>query len=152
MQSNDARTLVQCAVPTALAGAVAAAVSGVLAGGKGAIGAAVGAVVVLLFMGVGLTVLQRTAKSLPHLFQAMGMLLYTTQILLLLIVLIAFKNTTLFSTRALAFSLLAAALVWVAAQTRAHMKSKTLYVEPESEQPRSTTGGDPRKAATGANS
>jgi ATP synthase protein I len=132
MQSNDARTLLLCAVPTAAAGAVAVVVSAVLAGGKGAVGAAVGTVVVLAFMGLGLVVLQRTARSLPHLFQAMGMLLYTTQLLLLAVVLAVFKHTTLFSTEALAFTLLAATLVWIAGQARAYMKAKTLYVEPDS--------------------
>lgn len=146
MQSNDVRMLVQCAVPTALAGAVAAVVTGVVIGGKGALGAVTGAVVVILFMGIGLYVLQRTAKSLPHLFQAMGLLLYTTQILLLAVFLIAFKNTTLFDPQVFAFTLLGATLVWVASQARAHMKAKIMYVEPES-------GGDARKSATsGVNS
>ncbi|GGO49548.1 ATP synthase protein I [Streptomyces daqingensis] len=148
MQSNDARMLLHCAVPTALAGVVAAVVSAVLTGSKGAIGAAAGTTVVILFMGMGLVVLQRTAKSLPHLFQAMGLLLYTTQILLLALVLIFFKGTTLFDTKAFAFSLLAAALVWVAAQARAHMKAKILYVEPDSSA--SAGGEDKTAAATGA--
>lgn len=34
MPSNDARTLLQTALPTAAAGAVAAVISGVVAGGK----------------------------------------------------------------------------------------------------------------------
>lgn len=147
MQSNDARMLLHCAVPSALAGAVGAVVGGVLEGGKGAIGAVAGAVVVILFMGIGLYVLQRTAKSLPHLFQAMGLLLYTTQILALAVVLIVFKNTTLFNTQVFALTLLGTTLVWVAAQARAHSKAKILYVEPDS------SAGDANKAATtGANS
>ena len=40
MQSNDARTLLQCAVPTAVVGAAAIVVGAVFAGGKGALGAA----------------------------------------------------------------------------------------------------------------
>lgn len=149
MQSNDARMLLQCAVPTAATGVVAAVVSGVLAGAKGSIGAAAGTLVVILFMGMGLVVLQRTARSLPHLFQAMGLLLYTTQILLLGVVLITLRGTTLFNHKAFAFSLLAASLVWVAAQARAHTKAKILYVEPE---PSGGARGDKKTAATGANS
>ncbi|MFF4274990.1 hypothetical protein [Streptomyces sp. NPDC001536] len=132
MPSNDVRTLLQAAVPTAAAGAVAAVVSGVVAGGKGALGAAVATVLVILFMGLGFYVLQRTAKSLPHLFQMMGLMLYAAQILLLFIFLSAFKDTTLFNPRAFAITLLAGTLVWIAAQTRAHMKAKILYVEPDS--------------------
>ncbi|MCT2592382.1 hypothetical protein LHJ74_21160 [Streptomyces sp. N2-109] len=157
MQPNDARMLLYSAVPTALAGAVGAAVSAALAGGKGAIGAAAGSVVVILFMGMGLFALQKVAKSFPHLFQAMGLLLYTTQILLLAVVLAVFKDTTLFNTQAFGLSLLGATLVWIAAQARAHMKAKILYVEPESS-PTPAAGTDEKSdaqvkaAATGANS
>ncbi|ALC20830.1 hypothetical protein ACH46N_18685 [Streptomyces pristinaespiralis] len=138
MPSNDARTLVHAAVPTAVAGAVAAVVSAVVAGGKGAIGAIVATLVVILFMGIGLYVLQRVAKSLPQLFQAMGLMLYTAQLLLLFIFVAMFKNTTLFNPKAFAITLVALTLVWIGAQTRAHMKAKILYVEPDS-----STGNKP---------
>jgi ATP synthase protein I len=132
MQSNDVRTVLNCAVPTAAAGVIAVAVSAALAGGKGVIGAAVGAVLVIAFMSTGFIVLQRTARSLPHLFQAMGLMLYTTQLLLLALIMLAFKNTTLFNTKAFAFTLLAATIVWIAAQARSYLKAKVLYVEPDS--------------------
>ncbi|MFF5963372.1 hypothetical protein ACFY64_06435 [Streptomyces collinus] len=141
MPSNDARILAQAAVPTAAVGAVAAVISGVVAGGKGAIGAVVATLIVILFMGIGLYVLQRTAKSLPHLFQAMGLMLYAAQILLLFIFVAAFKNTTLFNPRAFAITLVVGTLAWIAAQTRAHMKAKILYVEPDS-----TKGEKPEKS------
>jgi ATP synthase protein I len=140
MPSNDARNLLQAALPTAAAGVIAAGIGGALAGGKGAIGAVVATVVVILFMGLGLHVLQRVAKSLPHLFQAMGLLLYSAQILLLLVFVAAFKNTTLFHPKAFAVTLVAGTLVWITAQTRAHMKAKILYVEPES-----SAGAQPEK-------
>ncbi|MFF3413469.1 hypothetical protein ACFYW9_02065 [Streptomyces sp. NPDC002698] len=132
MPSNDVRILLQAAVPTAAVGAIAAVVSGVVAGGKGALGAVIATLVVVLFMGLGLYVLQRTAKSLPHLFQAMGLLLYTAQILLLFIFVAAFKNTSLFNPKSFALTLVATTLVWIGAQARAHMKAKILYVEPDS--------------------
>ncbi|MEY2246456.1 hypothetical protein [Streptomyces sp. BF23-18] len=132
MPSNDARILLHAAVPTAAVGAIAAVVSGVVAGGEGALGAVVATLVVILFMGLGLYVLQRTAKSLPHLFQAMGLLLYTAQILLLFIFVAAFKNTSLFNPKSFALTLVVTTLVWIGAQARAHMKAKILYVEPDS--------------------
>ncbi|MET9131519.1 hypothetical protein [Streptomyces antibioticus] len=132
MPSNDVRILAQAAVPTAAVGALAAVVSGVVAGGKGALGAVVATVLVIAFMGLGMYVLNRTARSLPHLFQAMGLMLYAAQILLLFIFLAAFKDTTLFNPRAFAITLVVGTLAWIAAQTRAHMKAKILYVEPES--------------------
>ncbi|MEV7193296.1 hypothetical protein AB0N81_16050 [Streptomyces sp. NPDC093510] len=133
MPSQDTRTLLQSAVPTAAVGAIVAAVSAVVAGGKGAIGAVVGTLVVIAFMGLGLFVLQRTAKSLPQLFQAMGMMLYVAQLLLLLVFMGLFKDTDLFNPRAFAAALVAATIVWMAAQARAHMKAKILYVEPDSD-------------------
>ncbi|GAA3044989.1 hypothetical protein GCM10020000_25790 [Streptomyces olivoverticillatus] len=111
-------------------------------GGKGAIGAAVGTVVAGGVMALGLYVLQRTAKSFPHLFQAMGLVLYVTQFLISAVVLAVFRDTSLFNTRAFAFSLLAAVLVWTAAQTRAHLKAKILYVDPDAaEAGKSTPAG-----------
>ncbi|MGW0118467.1 hypothetical protein [Streptomyces sp. NPDC003327] len=137
MPSNDARILLHTAVPTAAVGVVATVISGVVAGGKGAIGAVVGTLVVILFMGIGQVVLQRTAKSLPHLFQAMGLLLYTAQLLVLFIFLALLKNTTLFDFKAFAFTLLATTVVWVAAQARAYMKAKITYVDPGNTGPKS---------------
>ncbi|CAM5324536.1 hypothetical protein [Streptomyces coeruleorubidus] len=133
MPSNDARNLLQCAVPTAAAGVVAVAVSGVVAGGKGAIGAAVGTALAILFMGIGLYVLQRTAKTLPQLFQAMGLMLYTAQLLLLLIFVALFKDTSFFNAKTFAAGLVVATVVWMAAQARAHMKAKIFYIDPDSE-------------------
>ena len=136
MQSNDVRTLLNCAVPAAVVGGVAVAVSGMVAGGKGALGAGFGALLVIAFMGVGLVVLQRTAKHLPQLFQAMGLVLYTTQLLLLAVVLALFKHTTLFDLKAFAFTVVAVTLAWVAGQTRAHLKARVFYVDPEPSEPK----------------
>ncbi|TGN81652.1 hypothetical protein E5083_03870 [Streptomyces bauhiniae] len=131
MPSNDVRILAQAAVPTAAVGAIAAVVSGVVAGGKGAIGAVVGTLIVILFMGIGLYVLQRTARSFPQLFQMMGLMLYAAQLLLLVVFVGLFKNTTLFNPRAFAVVLVVATLTWIVAQARAHMKAKILYVDPD---------------------
>ncbi|MEU8587882.1 hypothetical protein AB0C59_12930 [Streptomyces sp. NPDC048664] len=132
MPSNDARNLLQTAVPTAAAGALAVAVCGVVAGGKGALGATVGVVLAVLFMGIGLYVLQWTAKTLPQLFQAMGLMLYVAQLLLLLIFVALFKDTSLFNPKSFAVTLVVATVVWMAAQARAHMKAKIFYIDPDS--------------------
>ncbi|MGW0910193.1 hypothetical protein ACWD1Z_00380 [Streptomyces sp. NPDC002784] len=132
MPSNDARNLLQIAVPTAAVGAIVVAVSAAVAGGKGALGAAIGTLLAILFMGIGLYVLQWTAKTLPQLFQAMGLMLYVAQLLLLLIFVALFKDTSLFNAKAFAISLVVATVVWMAAQARAHMKAKIFYIDPDS--------------------
>ncbi|WFB07375.1 hypothetical protein LRS74_10160 [Streptomyces sp. LX-29] len=149
MQSNDARTLLNCAVPTAITGGVAVAVSSVLAGGEGAVGAAFGTAIAAAFMAMGVVVLEQTAKRFPHLFQSMGLALFVVQFLLMAVVLSVFQNTSLFNTRAFAFSLLAATLVWVAAQARSHMKAKIFYVQPEAEDER-TSGGAKNASPAGS--
>ncbi|NEB77032.1 hypothetical protein G3I40_17660 [Streptomyces sp. SID14478] len=133
MPSNDARTLLKIAVPTAAVGVIAIAVSAAVAGGKGALGAFVGTLVAIVFMGLGLVVLERTAKSLPHLFQMMGLMLYAAQLLLMVIFVALFKDTTLFNPKAFAIALVVATLTWIAAQARAYMKAKILYVDPDSQ-------------------
>ncbi len=130
MPSTDARLLLSAVVPSAAVGAIATVISGIVAGGKGAIGAVLGTLVVLLFMGIGMLVLQRTAKKHPQLFQAMGLLLYATQLLVLAVFLAVLKGTTVFDFKAFAFTVLATTVVWVAAQARAYMKAKIAYVEP----------------------
>ncbi|MFJ9416251.1 MULTISPECIES: hypothetical protein [unclassified Streptomyces] len=144
MQSNDARLLLHAVVPTLAIGAIAAAVSAVVAGGTAVLGAVLGTALVVLVMGAGLVVLQQTARKLPQLFQMMGLLLYTVQILLVAVFVIAFKDTTLFDTKVFAFTLLGATLVWIAAQTRGHMKEKILYVNPDSAETKNAeTAGSP---------
>ena len=144
MQSNDARVLRSAAIPTAAAGVVAVAVGALVGGSKGGIGAAIGVAVVIGFFSAGIVALQKSAKAFPHLFQAMGLLVYTTQLLLLAIVLVLFKGTTLFDLRAFAFSLVGTTIVWVIAQVRAHMKAKILYVDPNAGDTAKNTVPEPR--------
>ncbi|WP_030201923.1 hypothetical protein [Streptomyces sp. NRRL S-87] len=142
---NDARSLLHVVVPTAAVGVIATVVSGVVAGGKGALGAAVGTAIVILFMGTGMAVLQWIAKSFPQLFQMMGLVLYTVQLLLLFVFVAVFKNTTLFNPRAFAISLVVSTIAWIAAQARAHMKAKILYVDPDADAGESPKTRGPRR-------
>ncbi|WP_419997863.1 hypothetical protein [Streptomyces boninensis] len=131
MQVNDARILKGAAIPTALAGVAAVIIASLVAGAKGGIGAGAATVVVMIFFALGLLALQHYSRKFPALFMGIAMITYTTQILLLGIVLAVFKNTDLFNTKAFGLTVLATALVWVGAMARAHMKLKMLYVEPE---------------------
>ncbi|MEU9735025.1 hypothetical protein [Streptomyces sp. NPDC048002] len=144
MPSHDARNLLQCAVPTAAVGAIVVAVSAAVAGGKGALGATIGTLLAILFMGIGLYVLQWTAKTLPQLFQAMGLMLYVAQLLLLLIFVALFQDTSLFNAKAFAVALVVATVVWMAAQARAHMKAKIFYIDPEPEKSEKTEKSGPK--------
>ncbi|MFH9292622.1 hypothetical protein [Streptomyces sp. NPDC017520] len=139
MQS-DMRELLRIATPTAAVGAVATLVGGLLAGGEGAIGAVVGCVVVILFMALGQLALQWVAKAMPHLFQGMGLLVYSVQLVLLLVLIMGIRNTSLFDLQVFALTLVASVIAWIITQTVLHARSKTLYVDPEAES-RRTPGG-----------
>ncbi|KOV20351.1 ATP synthase I [Streptomyces sp. XY431] len=129
MPSNDARILRGAAIPTAVAGVIAMAISFAVAGGKGLLGALFGALLVLVFFASGQVALDRLTRSNPQMMMAVGLLVYTTQILLVGIVLAVFKDTELFNRQAFAFTLLGCVLIWTGFQVRGFLKAKTFYVE-----------------------
>lgn len=129
MQSNDARILRGAAVPTALAGLVGTVVAGVVAGGKGVLGGAIGTVIVLLFFAAGLHALKVIGKRWPELLMSAGLLVYTTQIAVLLVLLLVLRDATFLNGRAFGFTMLACALVWPAAQAWMQTRVKTPYID-----------------------
>ena len=133
MPSHDARIPLRgAAIPTAVAGVVAIAISTGLVGTKGLIGALFATLLVLGFFAFGQVALDRLTRNNPQMMMAGGLLVYTTQILLVGIVLAVFKNTTLFDTKVFGFTLLGCALIWTGFQVRAGMKAKIYYVQTDS--------------------
>jgi ATP synthase protein I len=129
MPSHDARTIRGAAIPTAVAGVLATAISAAVVGGKGAIGAAFAAALVMVFFAAGQFALERLTRNNPQLMMGVALLVYTTQILLVGIVLAVFKDTTLFDTKVFAFTLLGCVFIWCGGQVRAHLKAKQYYVQ-----------------------
>ncbi|MER7668699.1 hypothetical protein ACFVXG_19335 [Kitasatospora sp. NPDC058162] len=130
MPSPDARVLRGAAIPTAAAGIIAMAISFAVAGGKGLLGALFGALLVLAFFSSGQVALDRLTRSNPQIMMAAALLVYTTQILLVGIVLAVFKNTELFNRQAFAFTLIGCVLIFTGFQVRGALKAKTFYVDP----------------------
>lgn len=83
----------------------------------------------MAFFSFGQVALDRLTRSNPHIMMAAGLLVYTTQILLVGIVLAVFKDTELFNRQAFAFTLLGCALIWTGFQVRGALKAKTFYVD-----------------------
>ncbi|PYC81555.1 hypothetical protein C7C46_11290 [Streptomyces tateyamensis] len=129
MPSHDARMIRGAALPTAVAGILAIAISAAVAGGKGAIGAAFAALLVMAFFASGQYTLDRLTRNNPQLMMGVALVVYTTQILLVGIVLAVFKDTTLFDTKVFAFTLLGCVFVWSGGQIRTHLKAKQFYVQ-----------------------
>jgi ATP synthase protein I len=149
MQSHDARIIRGAAIFAAAAGALAVVIGAVAAGADGAVGVALGAVLAIAFFGLGQLALVRASRRWPELFLGIGFIVYTTQIGLLLGLLILLRDASFLNSRAFGAGVLAAAVAWLVGQTRAGMTLKTPYVEPEpSTPPTSTTtpttqGGTP---------
>ncbi|UGY93657.1 hypothetical protein [Streptomyces gobiensis] len=131
MQSNDARILRGAAIPTACVGLVGVLVGAVTAGASGAIGAAIGAVLVLAFFGAGLYGLSRVGQRWPELFLGAGFLVYTTQVIVMFILLRVFRDATFMDGRVFGFTMAAGVFVWLAGQAWTHTRTKTFYVEPD---------------------
>jgi ATP synthase protein I len=131
MLSNDAQILRGSALMAGPVGIVAAVLSTVFAGSKGLIGALVALAVVTVFFGLGFWLLMRLTQNKPQLVMMAGLLVYFTQMLLIGVFIVVFKNTTLFNGKAFALTLLVTALAWVGGQIRFTWKSKMLYVDPE---------------------
>lgn len=119
------------ATPTLLAGA-AVAVGGVLtAGGDGLIGAILGTLLVVAFFGIGLLVSHRTARVAPLAVMGVALLTYTAKVFALGLVLVVFRDTTLFDPTVFALAVLVTAVVWLVAQVRAFTRVPMLYVDPD---------------------
>jgi ATP synthase protein I len=131
MQEHDARVLRGAAVPTAIVALPIVLVATVLAGAKGALGAVAGVVLVAVFFTAGVVVLGWAAKINPVALMNVAIATYLVKVAALLLILLAFGDTTLFDRRAFGLSILVAAIVWMAGEVWAFSQLKILYVEPD---------------------
>lgn len=131
MQAHDAQIIRGAAIPTAVAGLVTAVVCLVVAGWPGLVGALFGVAVVAAFFSAGRIATGRVARSNPLLLMNVALLTYLVQIAALGLLLILFRDTTAFDTKAFAWTILVSTLVWVTAEVRAFNRLKILYVDPD---------------------
>ncbi|HEX4812883.1 MAG TPA: hypothetical protein VFV66_09045 [Nonomuraea sp.] len=135
MQANDVRVLKSAAIPTLAVGLVAVVVSLLTAGGKGALGAALGTLLVGVFFSVSVVAVTYAARVSPQMMAIAAMLSYLVKVVVIMIVLNAFRDTTAWNTLAFAWSVVICTLVWTGFEVRAFMKTKLLYVDPEARVP-----------------
>ncbi|MFI6392178.1 hypothetical protein ACIBHY_12210 [Nonomuraea sp. NPDC050547] len=135
MQANDVRVLKSAALPTLVVGAVAAIVAFFLAGGKGAIGALVGLALVGVFFSISVVVVSYAARISPQMMAAAAMVSYLVKVVVIMVMLSTFGDTTAWNPRAFAWSVVICTIVWTAAEVRAFMKTKMLYVDPDAKVP-----------------
>lgn len=129
MQSNDARIIRGAAIPAAGAGLLTVVAAAIASGVSAALGAALGVAVGAGFLGVGMLALSAVGRRWPELFFGAALLIYTTQLGMLLALLLVLRDASFLHGRAFAVGVLVGVFTWLAGLARAHMKVRTPYVE-----------------------
>jgi ATP synthase protein I len=133
MPATYVRIARHSALSTAVVAVIMAAVGLGISGTKGMLGAALGVALVAIFFAISFFVVGRAARISPQAMMIAAMLTYVVKVLVLLVFVVHYSNTTVFSTRLFGLSALACILAWCAAQVYWSMKLKFLYVEPRGE-------------------
>jgi len=131
MLANYARIVRRSAVVTAVAAAIMLAVCGLFGGAKGLIGGGIAIALVTAFFGISIFAVGRAAKVSPQLMMMTALGTYLLKILVLLILVGQFQDTTAFNPRLFGLTAIVCVLVYCAAQIVWSMRLKTPYVEPD---------------------
>jgi ATP synthase protein I len=130
MPATYVRIARHSALSTAVVAVIMAAVSLGIGGAKGLLGAALGVALVAVFFSISVFVVGRAARISPQAMMIAAMVTYIVKIVVLLLFVVQFSNTTTFNTRLFGLTALACILGWCAAQVYWSLKLKFLYVEP----------------------
>jgi ATP synthase protein I len=133
MVANYAPIAWRSAAVGAVAAVIMAVLAAVLGGSKGLIGALLGVAVVALFFGISVVVVSRAARVSPQAMMMAAIVTYLVKIVLLLIFVGQFQDTTAFNPKAFGLTALVCILAYTGAQVIWSMRLKMLYVEPDRE-------------------
>jgi len=133
MAANYARIAWRSAAVAAVAAVIMAVLATVLGGSKGLIGALLGVAVVALFFGISVVVVSRAARVSPQAMMMAAIVTYLVKIVLLIVFVGQFQDTTAFSPKAFGLTALACILAYTGAQVIWSMRLNTPYVEPDRE-------------------
>ena len=121
------------AVVAAGAAMIMIALSAALSGAKGLLGSALGAALVAVFFAISITAVSRAEKVSPQAMMVTALSTYLVKILVLVVLVAKFGNTTVFNGRLFGLTAIGCILVWSGAQVFWSMRLKMLYVEPDGE-------------------
>jgi ATP synthase protein I len=133
MLASYARIVRRSAAVAAIVAAGMVALSGALAGAKGLIAAGIAIGVVAAFFGISVLAVGRAARISPQAMMATAVGTYLFKIIVLLILVGQFQNSTAFNPRLFGLTAIVLVLVYSAAQIIWSMRMKLLYVEPDGE-------------------
>jgi ATP synthase protein I len=135
MQANDVRVLKSAAIPTLAVGVVAVVVAQLTVGGGGALGAVIGTLLVAVFFSISVVAVSYAARVSPQMMAIAAMVSYLVKVIVIMVMLVTFGDTTLWNPQVFAWSVVVCTIVWTAFEVRAFIKTKMLYVDPEATVP-----------------
>jgi ATP synthase protein I len=121
------------AVVAAGAAVIMIALSTALGGSKGLLGSVLGAALVLVFFTISIAAVSRAEKVSPRAQMVTALTTFIVKILVLMVLVSRFSNTTVFNARLFGLTAIVCILVWSGAQVFWSMRLKVLYVEPDGE-------------------
>jgi ATP synthase protein I len=110
--NSDVAAIRGAAVPTAVVCLVASVVGAVLKGVPGLIGGLLGTLVVLAFFVLGQLVVARVLNTNPQVGTTAALLVFTLQVLALLVLLLVLRDATWLDGKIFAFTVLVGTLTW----------------------------------------
>src|SRR6266849_5515886 len=125
MLANYARILRR----SAAVAAVMVALSTAIGGGKGALGALLGTAIVAAFFAISVFAVGRAARVSPQAMMITAMATYIAKILVLLLFVARFSNSTAFNPRLFGLTAIVCILTWSASQVTWSLRLKIAYVE-----------------------
>jgi len=131
MPGSYAQIVRRSAAVTAAVAAVMVAVSAAVAGGKGVIGALLGIALVVVFFAISVVAVSAAARVSPQAMMITAIGTYVIKILVLVLLLSRYSDTTAFSPRMFGLTALACILAWTFSQVAWSMRQRVPYVEPE---------------------
>jgi ATP synthase protein I len=121
------------ALTAAIVAVVMVALSAALGGEKGLLGAIIAVLLVTVFFGISVLTVGRAARVSPQVMMATAVGVYLAKILVLLILVGQFQNSTAFNGRLFGLTAIVCVLAYSASQVVWSMRSKVPYVEPDGE-------------------
>ena len=103
----------------------------ILDGTKGLLGAVIGVGLVIVFFGISVLVVGRASKLSPQAMMAAAVGTFLVKILVLIILLGTFQNSTAFNSKWFGLTVIVCVIAYSAAQMVSAMRLKMLYVEPD---------------------
>jgi ATP synthase protein I len=140
MHPSDARIVRGAVLATALAGVVVVVVAGMLAGRAGVYGAVLGSALAIAFFAVTIVVVSVAGRVANELMLPAALGTYLVKIIAIAALLIALRGTTAFSRTAFALAAVIGACVFMVAELRIALRTRTLYAD---------TGDDQRTPRSG---